>query len=37
MELTRAGPICLRYIESAFSLAENWDMTQVKIFPKNIF
>lgn len=31
MELTRAGPICLRYIESAFTLAEKWDITQVRM------
>ena len=31
MELTRAGPICVRFIESAFALAESWDMTQVSI------
>ena len=31
MELTRAGPICTRYLETAFSLAESWDMTQVSI------
>ena len=29
MELTRAGPICIRYLENVFSLAESWDMTQV--------
>ena len=28
MELTRAGPICLRFLESAFQLAESWDMSQ---------
>ena len=31
MELTRAAPLCVRYLEAAFSLAENWDMTQVLI------
>ena len=29
MELTRSGPLCIRYLEAAFSLAETWDMTQV--------
>ena len=29
MELTRAGPICIRYLESAFTKAESWDKTEV--------
>ena len=29
IELTRAGPICLRFLENAFTLAESWDMTEV--------
>jgi hypothetical protein len=29
MELTRAGPICIRYLENAIQLAESWEMTQV--------
>lgn len=29
MELTRAGPICLRFLENAFNAAEAWDMTEV--------
>ena len=28
MELTRAGPLCLRYLEAVFTLAETWDMSQ---------
>ena len=31
MELTRAAPLCVRYLEAAFSVAEKWDMTQVQI------
>ena len=32
MELTRAGPICIRYIENAIQLAETWEMTQVRFW-----
>ena len=30
MKLTRAVPVCLHYIESAFSLAESWTITVVR-------
>ena len=32
MELTRAGPICIRYLENAIQLAETWEMTQVRFW-----
>ena len=28
MELTRAAPICIRFVESAFQVAESWDMSE---------
>ena len=28
MELTRAAPICVRFVESAFQIAESWDMSE---------
>ena len=32
MELTRAGPICIRYLENAIQVAETWEMTQVSFW-----
>ena len=32
MELTRAGPICIRYLENAIQVAETWEMTQVRFW-----
>ena len=31
MELTRAGPICIKFLENTFSLAETWTMTEVHL------
>ena len=28
MELTRAAPICIRFVESALQVAESWDMSE---------